>query len=264
MEKNISILYGLEGRVALVTGGARGIGQAACLQFARAGAKVAVVDMISCDETVSKIKELGGTACSFNADVSSADQVRGYVDGAVKAFGRIDALFNAAGVVGDVAPFHEYPDDVFDRIIAINVKGTYLGMKYVLPVMLKQKKGSIINTASVAAIISFPQYAAYGTSKGAVLVMTRIAAGDYAKEGIRVNSVCPGVIGTEMMRTCERMTVPDNPKLAEEALKKVTGMGRYGLPEEIANAVVFLASDAASYMNGANLIIDGSSTAFYH
>lgn len=191
----------LQGRIALVTGGGTGISRATCLEFARAGVKVAVVDVNAetAAKTVSQITQMGGEARSFRADVTRAEEVKGYVEGTLQAYGRIDALFNNAGIEGVMAPLFEYPEDIFDRVVAVNLKGTYLGLKDVLPVMLGQKSGSIINASSILCLSGAPAFSAYVASKHAVLGLTRTAAAEVGQAGIRINAVCPGLINTRMI-----------------------------------------------------------------
>lgn len=253
----------LKGKVALVTGGGGGIGGAACQEFAQAGAKVAVVDVSAeaGNATVTKIREMGGEARFFMADVSQTVDVQSYVASTVEAFARIDAFFNNAGVEGRLAPLAEYPEEVWEHVISINLKGTFLGLRYVLPVMLQQKSGSIINTSSVAGTVGAPGLAAYSASKHAIIGLTRTAAGEVGRQGIRVNAICPGPIDTRMIHSLEAMINPGNPDAVTASNTARNPMGRYGRPDEVARMVVFLASDAASYLNGGVYLIDGGRTA---
>jgi NAD(P)-dependent dehydrogenase (short-subunit alcohol dehydrogenase family) len=253
----------LSGKVALVTGGGGGIGRAACLAFAGAGAGVLVVDNNAelGAETESLVGQGGGETQFLQADVRLAADVEKYVAAALAAFGRIDVFFNNAGIEGMVSPLTDYPEEMFDRVIAINVKGTFLGLKYVLPVMLAQKSGSIINTASVAGLVGAPGLAAYVASKHAIIGLTRTAAVEAGRSGVRVNAVCPGPIHTRMMRSLETMSSPEDPAAVVQRNQARNPMGRYGEAEEVARVVLFLASDAASYVNGAAWTIDGGRTA---
>src|SRR5579864_8259221 len=203
----------LRGKVALVTGGGGGIGGAACLEFAQAGAKVAVVDVSPEDgnAAVGKIQAMGGVARFFQADVSQAVNVQSYVAATLDAFGRIDAFFNNAGIEGRLSPVAEYSEEVWDQVISVNLKGAFLGLRYVLPVMLQQKSGSIINTSSVAGTVGAPGLAAYSASKHAIIGLTRTAAGEVGRQGVRVNAICPGPIDTRMIHSLEAMINPDNP-----------------------------------------------------
>ncbi|MCC7448680.1 MAG: glucose 1-dehydrogenase [Anaerolineae bacterium] len=250
------------GKVALVTGGASGIGQAACLEFARAGATVAVVDMNAeaGAATVAAVRDLGCAAQFFAADVSQSADVQAYVKRTLDAFGRIDAFFNNAGIEGVVAPLTEYPEEMFDRVIAINVRGVFLGLKYVLPIMIKQQSGCVVNTASVAGLVGAPHLGAYSTSKHAIIGLTRTAAGEVGRSGVRVNAICPGPISTRMMRSIEQMSNPADPDAVMNRNVARNPMGRYGDPAEIARVVVFLCSGASGYVNGAAWTIDGGRT----
>jgi 3alpha(or 20beta)-hydroxysteroid dehydrogenase len=251
------------GKVALVTGAGGGIGRAICLEFARAGAKVACVD-IDRDQgatTASLVKKEGTDAIFIPADVTRAADVEAYVRETVTRFGRIDAFANNAGFEGAVKPIPEYPEEAFDKVLAINVKGVFLGLKYVLPVMIKQKSGAVVNTASVAGWIGSPGLVAYIASKHAVMGITKTAALEVATQGIRVNAVCPGPINTRMMRSIEAGAAPQDPAAALKQFEATIPDGRYGEPEEVARLVVFLASDIASHITAQSVVIDGGSLA---
>ncbi|MBA3871060.1 MAG: glucose 1-dehydrogenase [Anaerolineae bacterium] len=253
----------MEGKIALVTGGGNGIGQAVCLEFARQGAKVMVVDIdaAAAKKTAAAIRDSGGEAHSFQADVSQSSHVQAYVEHTVKTFGRIDTFFNNAGIEGIITPLAEYSEDNWDRVIGINLKGSFLGLRYVLPVMIAQKKGTIVNTASVAGMVGAPGMAAYSASKHAIIGLTRTAAGEVGKQGVRVNAVCPGPINTRMIHSLEGMINPAEPSAVARANTARNPMGRYGEPEEVARIVVFLACDESDYVNGAAWLIDGGRTA---
>jgi len=253
----------MEGKIALVTGGGNGIGKAACLEFARAGAKVMVVDIDATagEVTVAAIRALGGEARAVRADVSQAADVQSYVEHTLSAFGRIDAFFNNAGIEGVISPLTDYSEENWDRVIGINLKGAFLGLRYVLPVMIAQKKGSIVNTASVAGTVGAPGMAAYSASKHAIIGLTRTAAGEVGKQGVRVNAVCPGPINTRMIQSLAQQLNPDDPAAIAKANVARNPMGRYGEPEEVARVVVFLASDESDYVNGVAWLIDGGRTA---
>jgi len=253
----------MEGKIALVTGGGNGIGQAACLAFAREGAKVMVVDIdaAAAEKTVADIRAMGGEAGFFQADVSQSSQVQAYVQQTLNTYGRIDTFFNNAGIEGKVSPLAEYDEDNWDRVMSINLKGTFLGLRYVLPVMIGQKKGTIINTSSVAGTVGAPNMAAYSASKHAIIGLTKTAAGEVGRQGVRVNAVCPGPINTRMMRSLEGMINPAEPTAVAKGNIARNPMGRYGEAEEIARIVVFLASDESDYVNGAAWLIDGGRTA---
>ena len=244
----------LDGKVALITGAGSGIGRASALAFAREGAKVAVADIVveGGEETVRLVKEAGGEAFFIKVDVSNAADVEAMVNTVVDTYGRIDCAYNNAGVEGRLASTDEYPEDVFDKVIDINLTGVWLCMKYELPHMLKQGGGAIVNTASGAGLIGVAGMSAYVASKHGVVGLTKTAALEYAKSGIRVNAVCPGLIQTPMV---ERITA-DQPQLGE-ALVAAEPVGRTGKPEEIAESVVWLSSDAASFVTGHAMSVDG-------
>ena len=244
----------LDGKVALITGAGSGIGRASALAFAREGARVAVADIVveGGEETVRMVKEAGGEVFFIQVDVSNAAEVEAMVNTVVDTYGRIDCAYNNAGIEGRLASTDEYPEDVFDKVIDINLTGVWLCMKYELPHMLKQGSGAIVNTASGAGLIGVAGMSAYVASKHGVVGLTKTAALEYAKSGIRVNSVCPGLIQTPMV---ERLTA-DQPQLGE-ALVAAEPVGRTGKPEEIAESVVWLSSDAASFVTGHAMSVDG-------
>lgn len=246
------------GKAVLVTGGAGGIGRAAALAFAQAGARVAVSDVNAAggEETVGLITQAGGEAIFVKADVSREAEVEALVAKTVAAFGRLDCAFNNAGIEEESKPLADCDEALFDRIMAVNVKGAWLCMKHEIRQMLKQGGGAIVNTASVAGLVGAPLQPAYAASKHAVVGMTRTAAAEYGKAGIRINSVCPGVIRTPMLeRALER-----EPR-REKGIVKVHPIGRIGEAEEIAGAVLWLGSDAASFVTGHQLAVDGGLTA---
>ncbi len=253
----------MEGKIALVTGGGNGIGQAVCLEFARQGAKVMVVDIdaAAAEKTAAAIRDMGGEAGSIQADVSQSSQVQAYVAHTVSTFGRIDCFFNNAGIEGVITPLAEYSEELWDRVMGVNLKGSFLGLRYVLPVMIAQKKGTIVNTASVAGTVGSPGMAAYSASKHAIIGLTRTAAGEVGRQGVRVNAVCPGPTNTRMIHSLEKMINPDDPAAVAKFNTGRNPMGRYGEPEEIARVVVFLASDESDYVNGVAWLIDGGRTA---
>ena len=245
----------MKGRVALVTGAGSGIGRATSLVFAREGAKVMAVDLMDGPmlETVGLIIGGGGEASGMTADVSKAEEVQRMVSETVSRFGRIDAAFNNAGIhTGTRIPFHEYPEDEWDRVIGVNLKGVWLCIKYELPQMLVQGGGAIVNTSSVAGLVASSGTSAYTASKHGVAGLTKSAAIDYARQGIRVNAVAPGVIMTPMMDL-----IMESNNTPQEELHNDQPIGRMGKPEEIAEVVVWLCTDAASYVTGHVLPIDG-------
>jgi NAD(P)-dependent dehydrogenase (short-subunit alcohol dehydrogenase family) len=252
-----------EGKVAVVTGAAGGIGRAACVRFAQEGARVVAVDLATSPlgDVVDAVAAAGSQAIAVPADVSQSAQVQGYVDAAVAAFGRIDAFFNNAGIEGWVGPSTDYPEEIFDKVLAINVKGVWLGMKSVVPVMRKQGGGSIVNTASVAGLSGTPSIIAYGASKHAVVGLTKSGALEWAHDGIRVNAVCPSPVETRMMRALERGINPDDPELVHRSAAANIPMGRYAEADEIAAFTAFLCSDDAKFVTGGIFPVDGGSRA---
>ena len=247
------------GKIALITGGGGGIGRATSLGFALRGAKVMVVDADAelGRATVDIITQRGGTSAFVQADVTKSGSVRDYVAKTLAAYGRIDCFFNNAGIEGKVVPIQEYDEDVFDQVIAVNLKGVFLGLRYVLPEMIKQGSGAIVNTASVAGLFGAPGMPAYVASKHGVLGLTKVASADVAAKGIRVNAVCPGPVETRMMRSLESQRNPNDPQAVHAAYAAGIPTGRYATPEEIAGAVLYLCSDLSGDVTGTQIVIDG-------
>jgi len=248
----------LQGKVALVTGGSSGIGRAAALALASAGAKVVLGNrrLAEGEETVRLVRDAGGEATLVKTDVTRAAEVEALVSKAVEAYGRLDCAFNNSGTTGVMARTAECTEENWDHIVTLNLKGVWLCMKYELLQMLKQGGGAIVNNASVAGMVGLRGGPAYSASKGGVIQLTRTAALEYAKKGIRVNAVCPGYVLTDM--TEEHLkTSPE----FEAQIKKYQPLGRLGTAEEVAEAVVWLCSDAASFVTGHPLVIDGGSVA---
>jgi NAD(P)-dependent dehydrogenase (short-subunit alcohol dehydrogenase family) len=251
-----SLMKGLVGKVVIVTGAADGLGRATSRLMATKGARVLLVDINEprLAETEALIGDAGGEAAVFRADVSDEAQVRAYVAEAMRRFGRIDAFFNNAGILGAVAPMIDYPIDTFDRVIAINLRGVFLGLRFVLPVMIEQCAGSIINTGSMASAGGVPASSAYSAAKHAVIGLTKTAAIEVGPMGVRVNAVLPGNIRTRMGLSSDALAdAAENERLAA----RLAPQERMGLPEEIADAVCFLASDAATHITGVELPVDG-------
>lgn len=248
----------MKDKVVLVTGASSGIGRATALAFAREGAKVVVADMnvIGGEETVQLVKATGGDACFVQTDVSQAASVEAMVKKTVEAYGRLDCAHNNAGVEGTLSRTAEHTEEDWEPVIRINLKGVWLCMKYEIPQMLQQGGGAIVNTASGAGLIGVKRMSAYVASKHGVVGLTKTAALEYAKSGIRVNAVCPGVIQTSMV---ERVT-GNRPEVLEKMIA-AEPIGRSGRPEEIAEAVVWLCSDAASFVTGHAMAVDGGAVA---
>ena len=242
------------GRVALVTGGSSGIGRASALAFAKEGAQVMVSDIMAeaGQETAELITKAGGTASFTRANVSKASDVETLIATCVETYGRLDCAHNNAGIEGPGSPTVDYDEDSWDRVIAINLTGVWLCMKYQIPEMLKHGDGAIVNTSSAAGLLGFRGGSAYVASKHGVVGLTKTAALEYAKAGVRVNAVCPGAIDTPMMG---RIT-GHKPHRAER-MASSEPIGRMGSPEEIAEAVVWLCSDAASFVTGHAMSVDG-------
>lgn len=248
----------LQDRVILITGAGSGIGRMTALACAAAGAKLflADIDPVGGEETVRQVEAAGGVAQFMTVDVAEAEQVAAMVQEAVAVYGRLDGAVNNAGIEGVHQPLVSYPDDVFDRVMRVNVRGVWLCLKAELPVMLSQGGGAIVNIASVAGLIGAPMLSAYDASKHAVVGLTRTAAVEYAAYRVRINCVCPSFIQTPMV---ERF-LADSPDMARR-LTRASPTGRIGQPDEVAQAIVWLLSDAASFVNGASLPVDGGLTA---
>jgi NAD(P)-dependent dehydrogenase (short-subunit alcohol dehydrogenase family) len=253
------------GQVAIVTGAGGGIGRAVSIALSDVGAKVLLVDLSkeSGQETEAQINQRGGTALFVTADVSQAQDVEAYVNVALDTWGQIDIFMNNAAWQGEISSIINYPVEMFDKVMAINVRGVFLGLKYVLPAMIKQGKGAVINTASLGGYIGTRNLGPYTASKHAVLGLTKTAALEVARKGVRVNAVCPGPVDTEMLRLIE----------SEQALGQLTATqlreqraasipdGRYADPAEVANLMLYLASDYASHVTGQGVQINGGSHA---
>jgi NAD(P)-dependent dehydrogenase (short-subunit alcohol dehydrogenase family) len=243
-----------DGKVAVVTGGSYGIGRAAAVAFATRGAKVVIADWLEDkeQETLKQINAAGGQAIFIACDVSKNQDVKSMIDKTIATYGRLDLAFNNAGIEGATANTGECTEENWDKTININLKGIWLCMKHELPYMLQQGKGAIVNCASVAGLIGFPGLPAYVVSKHGVVGLTKTAALENAKQNIRINAVCPGVIHTDMI---DRITGKD--KEVEKTYVSMEPMSRMGKPEEVAEAVMWLCSDAASFVTGHSMPVDG-------
>lgn len=245
-----------ENKVAIVTGGSFGISRAAAIAFVQRGAKVVIADWVENAETFAIINSLNGNAGFIKCDVSDETDVKRMLEYCIATYGRLDFAFNNAGIEGASAITHECSVENWERTININLKGVWLCMKYELPYMLKQGKGVIVNNASIAGLVGFPGIPAYVASKHGIVGLTKNTALEYAKQNIRVNAVCPGVIKTPMI---DRFTGKD--KEVEKQFAGQEPIGRLGLPEEVADVVMWLCSDASSFVTGNALPVDGGWTA---
>lgn len=253
----------LTGQVAIVTGAGGGIGRAVSLALSDVGAKVILVDLAveAGRATETLITQRGGDALFVSADVSQQQDVEAYVKVALDTWGRIDVFMNNAAWQGEIHSIVNYPVDMFDKVMSVNVRGVFLGMKYVLPTMIAQGKGVVVNTASLAAFIGSRNLAPYTASKHAVLGLTKTAALEVARKGIRVNAVCPGPVDTEMIREIERgQSKGSDVNIREQRLASIPD-GRYADVSEVANLMVYLASDYASHITGQGVQINGGSHA---
>lgn len=246
----------LDGKSALITGGGGGIGRATALIFAREGARIAVADAVeaAAQETVAQVNAMGGQAMSLAGDVTDSAAVQAMIRAVVSAYGRLDCAFNNAGIAGyqvDASgkKTHEWSDESFDRMIAVNLRGVWLCMKHEIPQMQAQGGGKIVNTGSIAGLIGLPTSSAYVAAKHGVLGLTKTAALEYASDNIRVNAVCPGYIETKMTEDTMR-------RRGAELMDKVP-FRRMGKPEEIGEMVLWLCSDRSSYVSGACYNVDG-------
>jgi NAD(P)-dependent dehydrogenase (short-subunit alcohol dehydrogenase family) len=243
-------------KIVLVTGGSFGIGSATAVAFAEAGAKVIIADCIEDPATLEQIRRGGGTGIFIQCDVSVESQVKALMEAIGREFGGLDYAFNNAGIEGEQAITEDCTVANFDRVINVNLRGVWLCMKYEIPMMLRRGKGSIVNNASIAGKVGFPGIPAYAASKHAVIGLTKTTALENVKRGIRVNAVCPGIIDTPMI---DRFT--GNDKAAAARFAALEPMGRAGMPDEVAAAVLWLCSDQSSFVTGTSLMVDGGWTA---
>ncbi|NNC36177.1 MAG: glucose 1-dehydrogenase [Acidimicrobiales bacterium] len=245
-------------KIAMVTGSGAGIGRQTALKFAAEGAKVVVSDVNRKDgeETASQIRKSRGDAIFIRADVSKKADVENLIAKTIATYGRLDCAVNNAGILGSMANLVEQDDDNFDRIVDVNIKGVFYCMRAEIDAMLKTNGGAIVNLASIAGLIGFPGLAAYVASKHAVNGLTKNGALEYAKDGIRVNSICPGGINTDMLDSVADQAT-DGAQNSRQMMDPLHPMGRIGEPEETAAAIVWLCSPEASFVTGVHLPVDG-------
>jgi NAD(P)-dependent dehydrogenase (short-subunit alcohol dehydrogenase family) len=252
----------LDGRVAVVTGAAGIIGTATMRQLAERGARIVAVDRKQEDlQTAIRDLPAAAQALAITADVTQEDEVAGYVQACLDRFGTIDVFYNNAGIEGDIKPITEYSLESFRRVLDVNVVGVFLGMKHVLPVMLKNDKGSIINTASIAGLMGSPHIAVYSASKHAVIGLTKTAAWECTGTNVRVNCVCPGLIDSRMLSAIIDGRNRGNEPTPNDKIVERIPARRLGQASEVASIVAFLASDEASYVSGSAYTVDGGRTA---
>jgi NAD(P)-dependent dehydrogenase (short-subunit alcohol dehydrogenase family) len=251
----------LQGKVAVLTGAASGMGRATARLFAGEGARVVIgdVDKKGGQSAVEEIKDLGGEAAFVVCDVAKEADVIHLIETAKRKYGGLNTIFNNAGIEQPVTPSHEVSEELFDRVMDINLKGTFFGCKHAIPLLREAGGGTIVNNSSVSAFANVGGNISYGASKGAIMSLTRILAIEYAKDNIRVNAICPGVIDTPMnRRNLERAT---DQEAIQRKWMEATPLGRMGTPEEVARTVLYLASDMSSFTTGIGLLIDGGRVA---
>jgi NAD(P)-dependent dehydrogenase (short-subunit alcohol dehydrogenase family) len=240
----------LDGKVSIITGAGSGIGAATARRFHAEGAKVVLADISGNQEGLAK--ELGDGALAVHTDVSQGESVQAMIAAAIETFGRLDVLYNNAGIDGEIAKIADMSEEGWDKVQSINLRGVFLGIKYAVPAMLRSGGGSIINTASMAATVSFPQMASYCAAKGGVVMLTKTAAAEYAAEGIRVNSISPGTIQTAITDSLPQDMI--------KAIIAANPVGRIAAASEVASLAVFLASDESGFITGSDYLIDGGYT----
>ena len=251
----------MRGKVAIVTGAGSGMGSATAQLFAREGARVVIadIDTTAAAATCETIRATGGEAIFVKADVARESEVATLVETAEQTYGALHTLFNNAGIEQPLTPTDQLSEELFDRVIGVNLKGTFFGCKHAIPALLRAGGGTIVNNSSVSAFANVGGNASYASSKGAVMSLTRVLAIEYADRNIRVNAICPGVIDTGMNR--RNLERAEDPQTVRERWLGVTPLGRMGTPEEIARTVLYLASDQSTFTTGIGLLIDGGRVA---
>nr|WP_318540679.1 SDR family oxidoreductase [Terribacillus saccharophilus] len=254
----------LDNRITVVTGGATGIGRATASLFAEEGATVLVADIKKDEMTdlVEAIQSAGGKAEAYEIDVSDEDSVKQFADQVKNSYGKVDVLFNNAGIDQEGGKVHEYPIELFDSIQKTDLRGTFLMSKFLIPLMLENGKGAIVNNASMSGSFADLDRSGYNAAKGGIINFTKATAIDYGRQGIRANSVSPGTIETPLIDELSGSKEEEQGKAFRESNKWLAPMGRLGAPDEIAKAVLFLVSDDSSYITGQDLIVDGGLTAY--
>ncbi|TMM51736.1 SDR family NAD(P)-dependent oxidoreductase [Sulfitobacter sabulilitoris] len=255
--------FDFTGKTAVVTGAAGGIGRAVCLSLARAGARVVAVDLSAQagEQTAASVRDAGGEAIFVAGDVARPDDHAAYVAAATQAWGGIDIFMNNAGWQGDIKPVIDYPVEVFDKVMAINVRGVFLGLQNVLPVMIAQGSGAVVNTASLGSYIGTRNLAPYSASKHAVMGLTKSAALEVARKGVRINAICPGPVDTEMLRDIEAGQSPQDAEALRAKRAASIPDGRYAEAEEVADLMLYLVSDHARHITGQGIHVNGGAYA---
>ncbi len=255
--------FDFTGKTAVVTGAAGGIGRAVCLSLARAGARVVAVDLSAQagEQTAASVRDAGGEAIFVAGDVARPDDHAAYVAAATQAWGDIDIFMNNAGWQGDIKPVIDYPVEVFDKVMAINVRGVFLGLQNVLPVMIAQGSGAVVNTASLGSYIGTRNLAPYSASKHAVMGLTKSAALEVARKGVRINAICPGPVDTEMLRDIEAGQSPQDAEALRAKRAASIPDGRYAEAEEVADLMLYLVSDHARHITGQGIHVNGGAYA---
>lgn len=262
--KELLALGKLDNRIAVVTGGATGIGRATASLFAEEGATVLVADIKKNEmmDLIESIQSVGGKAEAYEIDVSDENSVKLFADQVKDSYGKLDVLFNNAGIDQEGGKVHEYPIELFDSIQKTDLRGTFLMSKFLIPLMLENGKGAIVNNASMSGSFADLDRSGYNAAKGGIINFTKATAIDYGRQGIRANSVSPGTIETPLIDELSGSKEEEQGKAFRESNKWLAPMGRLGAPDEIAKAVLFLVSDDSSYITGQDLIVDGGLTAY--